>query len=931
MQSERDQLLIRIVEDALKESPEARDSFLLQAAEGDSVLLAEASELLARTTTDSHFLSSWAARKAAQLLAGTELRLRPGDRLGPYSIERKLGSGGMGEVYEATDIRLYRRVAIKVLIGIPDDPEVRASMLQEARALSRLNHPHICTVHDVGIHEGIPYLVMELLEGMTLRDAMRKQFPLQLRKTLEWARQIAEAIDAAHRRGVVHRDLKPENIFISRSGVKLVDFGIAALGIQPGDHGAAGTLPYMSPEQIRREPASPQSDLFAFGAILYEMVIGRPAFHGESAEAIARSILQDEGPDIGSEATDAVPNGVRDLVAACLKRPAEQRWQSAYDAAAVLRSIQRWPETRDVASIRRARTIALSAVALAALVLVAGVLWLNHERLSRAAQPVSFVLQPGPGFEYVRPLEIAVSPDGKAVAFTGYDGKATHIYVRRFSDTHPRAVAGTDRGRHPFWSPDGASLGFFSDFKLKRVPSSGGPPVVVCDAPRSFSGSWGSRGDIILENLSGPVLKVNAAGGRPQPVTRLDEKEEERAHRWPVFLPDGDHFLYTAISNRHEGKLFAGSAIGGDARYVLDTPSRTMIANGKLYFLRGSSLISQEFDFSGLRTRGDTTPVAESVGFMSYSAGGPGVVAYWGGVKVDPAPLLRIDRRGNPLASLGPSSLYTGVVADLSWQRFAVTVCESIDCSDPISSSMVRRYNLRILTPNGESTQFTNDEAVAATPVWSPEGYELIYGSTRNGRMDLYRRKITEGEDRLLLSSGRDLGSTSWSRDGRFVAYTELSRDTGFDIWIMDLQNGKTHPFVKTPASETLAMFSPNRRWVAYTSSSDGVGRLYVRSFSPDSSTWGEPKSISVNAGEVELGIWSGDGSELYVQSGMQVAAVSVSQDGTRLRFGSPRPLFRLRRAATMGSSFAPHPNGREFLILDGPAQSDPGMSVRIP
>jgi len=931
MLSERDRRLIRIVEEALNERPESRESFLLQAVEGDETLLAEASELLAQTTSATGFLSSWAAGKAAELVRGYAAgTLSPGGRLGPYSIERKLGSGGMGEVYEATDLRLRRRVAIKVLTGVADDPDARAHILREARALSRLGHASICTIHDVGMHDGTPYLVMELLEGFTLRAALQKQGRLPVPTAMEWSIQIAEALHAAHQRGVVHRDLKPENIIITRTGAKLIDFGIAALVAQSAAPHAAGTLPYMSPEQIRREPPGAQSDLFAFGAILYEMVVGRPAFAGDR-EAIMKAILDGGGPVLNAENAPHLPAGLRDLVDCGLTRLPEQRWQSAFDAAATLRSVQRgWPAPSAAHSVARWRMVALAVVGLGLFGAAATALWWRYGPSSSAGQPVTFSVRPEPGVEFVQPLEIALSPDGKAIAYTGSDQKTTHIYVRRFAELHAYRVAGTDQARRAFWSPDGSALGFFSDGKLKRVPSGGGPPVIVCDASQGLSGSWGRRGGMLFSNVSGPVMWVDATGGTPRAVTRLNAAEEEGSHRWPVFLRDGTHFLYTARSNRHEGRLFAGSTAGGNVWSVVDAPSGTAVGR-RLYYLRGTSLISREFDDLTMQAYGDTSAIAESVGVSSYSVSDTGVVAYWGGVKVAPAPLLWMDRSGKPVKSLGPPALYAGIVSSPSGHAFAVTVCESIDCADPTSSSTVRRYNLRILSANGDSVQFTNDEVVAALPVWSPKGDELIYGSTRGGRMDLYRRKVAGGPERVVLSSGSDVGSTSWSRDGRFVAYTELSLDSRFDIWIADLSTGKARPFLKTPASETLAAFSPNGKWVAYTSDVKGYSSLYVLPFSPEPATWGKAKPIAITAGQGDLAIWKGDGSELSIQSGWDVASVSVSEQSGTIRFGPPRRLFRLRRLSTMGSRFAVSPDAQRFLILDGPVQADSGVTVRIP
>jgi Tol biopolymer transport system component len=923
MQSERDRRLIQIVEAALGRTAGERTSFLLEESGGDEELFAEASELLAQTGSNGGFLRSWAAIKVAEVLAACPT-LNVGQTLGPYRIEGKVAAGGMGEVYRATDLRLKRPVALKVLFRASADGEGPARMLEEARALSRLNHPSICTIHDVGICDGVPYLVMELLEGHTLRDALNRQTP-PLATAIEWAISIAEALHAAHHCGVIHRDLKPENIVITRNGPKLVDFGIAALTTKGRHATPAGTLPYMSPEQVRSEAAGPQSDMFSFGAVLFEMLTGRPAFEGADGEIIARSISSGAPPAI--QLDPGLPRGLKGLIEACLAHSPDRRWQSAFDAATTLRWIHHG--VFESITARRGRLGLAASLAIVALAACAAVIWISHPARG-PREPVRFTFDAEPGTELVKPAELSLAPGGKAIAFTARDAQTTRIYVRRFDDVYARPAGGTERGRHPFWSADGSSLAFFADGKLKRVPAGGGPSVIVCDAPRGTAGAWGSRGNILFSTAGGPVYQVEASGGRPRTVTQLDLRQEEDDHRWPAFLPDGTHFLYTAHSNRHEGKLFVHSPGGATPVSVLDTQGEALYSQGRIYYPRGSSLIAQDFDLSSFQTRGDTIALAAGVSAGSFSVSQDGVIAFWGGIRAEPAPLAWVDRTGQAMGSLGPPLLYTGIVLSPAGNSVVATVCDSVDCEDPTVANNVRRYNLRLLRDGLPPVQLTNDEAVAAGPVWSPKGDELIYGSTKAGHMDLYRRKIPDGNEAPLLSGGVDRGSTSWSRDGRYVAFTERTQQWKFDIWTLDLVTGKPALFLRTDANETMAAFSPDGKWIAYSSDESGVWNVYVLPF--PASARGETEPIRVSSNEGLLPLWRSDGSEIFYQAGREVVAAAVGpRMGGGLTIGPRKTLFSLRRQAVMGNSFAVDPNGTRFLILDGAPAAGGLITVQIP
>jgi len=685
----------------------------------------------------------------------------------------------------------------------------------------------------------------------------------------------------------------------------------------------------MSPEQLRGEPATPLSDLFSFGAILFELLHGRPAFAGADPRAIANSILGNQRTS--AEPTVKLPATFDDLVDRCLKPSAGERWQSALDAAAVLR----WVRSGSFAPAapparRRTWKWSLYAASGAALFVAAAYMWFAPFK-EQPRVPVTFTIDAEPGARLIRPAQLAVAPDGKSLAYVAVERGLTHIYVRSLQQPHAHEIRGTENAQHPFWSPDSAVLGFFADGKLKRVASSGGPAVIVCDAARATAGTWGSNGVILFAGGRGAVFKVDAPGGKPEPATTLNSRDEDARHEWPTFLPDGTHFLYTAHSNRHEGKLYAGTVRDTRATYLLDTPSQAIFSRGKLYYLRGTNLIAQPFDPGALRAYGYTVPVAERVGAYSFSASETGVVAYWDGARSEPSVLTWVDRTGKELETIGLPAQYDGVMLSPKGDSVVATVCESIDCQDPTNTNYVRTYNLRLLRKDGEEVHLTNERAVAALPVWSPVGDELIFGSTSAGHMNLYRRQVASAKETPLLAPGPDRGPTSWSADGRYVAYTELQPGTGFDIWILDLHTGIPFVFRRTNATETAAAFSPNGKWIAYSTDDSGKMQVYIAPFNGPSPSAASPDPLRVSSETGFLPIWRADGSEFYYLAGMNLMAVSVRVTNGKIVAGTPRLLFPLRRISNMGNPYAPTPDGKQFLILDSTPLSGSPITVQIP
>ena len=876
------------------------------------------------------------------------MSLDHGIRLGPYEVVAPLGSGGMGEVYRARDTKLGREVAIKILPeAFAHDSDRMARFEREAKVLASLNHPNIAGIY--GVEDRA--IAMELVEGQTLKG------PLPLETALNYARQIAEALEAAHEKGIVHRDLKPTNIKITPAGtVKVLDFGLAKAAEEPratDDPSVSptlissythvgvllGTAAYMSPEQARGAAVDKRADIWAFGCVLYEMLTGKQAFHGETTSDILAAVLKEE-PD-----WNAVPAKMQRLSQACLKKDPKQRLHDIADAKLLLEDA---PEAASVQSSKWpwALAAAFAVVAVALLLIVMHL----REKPPRAAEPVRFQIPPPGKAHFGR--HMSLSPDGQRLAFDvpGPDGRSL-LWIRSLDALEWRPLPGTESViGQPFWSPDSRFLAFGADNKLKKIEVSGGLPQVLCDGiPLVLGGAWTRDGVIIFGSATGGLSRVSAAGGIPTPLTALDYTRQENAHMLPFLLPDDRHFIYLRRSRRPENTgIYLGSLDAKpeaqDSKRLLATlvgavyaPSVDTTATGHLLFLRDSMLMAQPFDTPRLAPTGEPVPVAERVGSIrdigDFAVSTNGVLAYRSG-SGQGTQFSWFDRQGKILGTAGnPSLYYTPDPLALSPDGTRVATQHR----DP------RTGNLDVWVldiARNTSTRFTFNPGVNGFPVWSPDGSRIAFASNRDGPSNLYQ-KISSGagEEEALLSSddhpqsdlqGRVVSKipNDWSHDGRFLLYCDINPKTKFDLWVLPLSgNRKPIPFLRTEFSETEGQFSPNERWIAYRSDESGKPEIYVRPF-PAAAGGGGQWMISNGGGTQPR--WRRDGKELFYFSGEgTLMSVEVATSAV-FKASIPKRLFDTRILAGDTPVLFGSPalywdvasDGKRFLINTATAES---------
>jgi Tol biopolymer transport system component len=789
--------------------------------------------------------------------------LSSGTRLGPYEIVSPLGAGGMGEVYRARDSRLGREVAVKVLPQhLSQSPEVRARFEREAKTVSSLNHPHICTLFDVGREAETDYLVMELVEGETLAQRLTRG-ALPAAEALKLGAQVADALDRAHRAGVVHRDLKPGNVMLTKSGAKLMDFGLARATGLAGPAGGSGitqaamtqsptiaqpltaegtivgTFQYMSPEQLEGKEADARSDLWGLGCVLYEMVTSKRAFEGKSQASLISSIMKDE-PRALSELAPMSPPALDRLVKQCLAKDPDERWQSAGDVRRELEWITGGSSQSGAQAVGARRPAAPrgglglfagAAIAFASLVYAFGP-WSAH----RPPTPlVRFMLAAPQGTTLDQPAEAELSPDGNVLAFGASDSSGTsHIYVRPLASPEARVLPGTEHCSLPFWSPDSRMIGFFAGGKLRKVPLDGSPPLVLCDAPDPRGGAWSPAGAILFApNNQGSIVRVSANGGVPTPVTKLDAARHELGHRYPQFLPDGRHFLYVGIGSGEEQSTFAASLDGGAAVEVCRAGSGArFVPPGYLLYLDTGvnspqrRLLARRFDAAKLRANGDPELVIDDVnannfGYANVAANDRGtlVVQHWSDAH---ARLEWRDRRG-AAASVAVDD-FDGDAAALSpdGRRLAY------DGSNP--------HDLYVLDlASGVSTRLTFENQRVSNTVWSFDGRSIAFSRLFGARGWEIHVKAADGTgpDSLVFhGAGLFNFPQSWSRDGRWLVATSADSSGNFDLWRIPMSGpGVAEIYQRTRAQERNASLSPDGRWVAYAADDDGKPGFYVQSF----------------------------------------------------------------------------------------------------
>jgi dipeptidyl aminopeptidase/acylaminoacyl peptidase len=842
------------------------------------------------------------------------MSLAVGTRLGPYEIQAAVGAGGMGEVYRARDTRLDRSVAIKVL---PDhlsaSSEVRQRFEREAKTISQLSHPHICALYDVGRESDIDYLVMEYLDGEVLSERLRKG-PLPLEQVFRFGIQTAEALDKAHRRGIVHRDLKPANVMLTPSGVKLLDFGLAkerALGGDNEDSDSPtkagltqegtilGTVQYMAPEQLEGKEVDSRTDVFALGALLYEMATGRKAFAASSRASLITAIMSAVPAPISSIQPTSPPLLDR-LIQSCLAKDPNERMQTAHDVMLQLRWIGEGSQVGlPVAGVARRKSRERTAWAVAAVATTLA-LWLGFSREGAVSAPDSKVLRTTILLpEKVSLKNAVVSPDGSRIVFSGTDSTGKiQLWVRPLDSDTATRVSGTDGAILPFWSPDGKHIGFFADMKLKRVEAGGGAAMSLYDVD-GVGGAWGSGGDILFSGPSGPILLLPAAGGAASPVTKLEGSAT--AHRYPFFLPDGRHFLYLALNLAGTpadpaNQIWVGSLDSEPARTLVPGNFNPQYADGYLLFVRGGdsggSLLAQPFDPRTLETRGEPRVLAEHValygellGFGNFSVSSSGTLV------LDASRLETrlewLDRSGSRVGTIGEPDLYFDPRISPDGTRVAFDLYDS--------GTQTTQVWVRDLA-RGVQTRLTSVPGSNAGAVWSPDSSRIAYQSNRKHQADVFTKASsgTGSEEAVTDEEGQRI-PTDWSFDGKFLVAFDREpageRLVGVSAIPMTGDRALFPIIPQKNLDVDTARFSPDTRWLAYGSRESGRTEIYLISF-PD----GERRIQVSNAGGA-MPKWSRGGREiLYTAFDDTVMAVAIESGPS---VGVPQPLFPLPEGAS--------------------------------
>ena len=880
------------------------------------------------------------------------MALTAGTRLGPYEILAPIGAGGMGEVYRAKDTKLKREVALKVL---PDsfarDPERMARFQREAEVLAALNHPNIAQIF--GIEDRA--LVIELVEGEPLHG------PLPIETALNYTRQIAEALEAAHEKGIVHRDVKPGNIMITAAGmVKLLDFGLAksaeehisggnpsispTLTVQATQAGMImGTAAYMSPEQAAGKPVDKRADIWSFGVVFFEMLVGGRLFDGETISHTLADVLR--APIDFDKLPKDTPPPIRDLLRRCLDRNVKTRLRDIGEARIAIEaalsgasreesaapgSAPLQPNTLDwkiAAGVCAAVAVALSVVA-----------FIHLREKPPLAEAARFEIDPPRNGQFT--CCVSISPDGRKIAFTAQESSDVRprLWIRTLDTVEAKSVfsnlVGGNNAPHPFWSADSRVVAFAGGGKLHKMEASGGPPQIICDTPLGYTGgAWSPDGVIVVDGAAG-LMRVPAEGGDSLPVTKLDPARQENSHSGPEFLPDGRHFLYLRRSNRDQNNgIFVGSL---DAKPEQQETRRLLATNfpaayapspspkvGHVLFLRENTLMAQPFDAAKLVLAGEPVPVAESVAISNgraiFAVSATGTLVYRAGApNSQNRRLTWFDPRGKALGQLGdPADYFGNIAVSPDGTRVA-------SARGPQGAT-----DIWLLDSRGVSARFTFDAASNGFPVWSPDGSRIAYRSNRGGHYDLYQKPSNgAGDDVLLLKSDEDKYPYDWSHDGRFLVFASVNAKTNPDLWILPLLGaaGGSQPYalLRTESFEDNGSFSPDGRWIAYTSSESGRPEVYVRPFAstgnpPTAGKW----QVSRDGAANQQPRWRADSKELFFLARQTVMAVDVSLTPV-FHPGNPQPLFRLPLTTTRWDVTA---DGKRFLAavpVDAAGDADP-------
>jgi eukaryotic-like serine/threonine-protein kinase len=862
--------------------------------------------------------------------------ISPNTTIAQYTIVSKIGEGGMGIVWRARDSRLGRDVAIKVLpASLSENTDRLNRFEQEAQAAGALNHPNILVIHHIGIHDGAPYIVSELLEGETLRERMAGS-ALPQRKAIDYALQIARGLAAAHEKGIIHRDIKPDNVFITDDGrVKILDFGLAKLtsatdGTQsqtevptrkvntdPGT--VMGTMGYMSPEQLKGQPADHRSDIFSLGAILYEMFSGKRAFRGDSMAETMSAILREDPPDL-SETNKTVSPALERVVRHCLEKNPGERFHSARDLAFAIESlsgsatISGQTATLPTVTAESGAAVGLSrwlgnarvawivaAVLIVGLLTAVGLLYFNRPETNTRAARLSLTPPPELAFNDAQSDVAVVSPDGQKIAFsaTSADGR-NMLYVRALDSSETKLLPGSENVMEPFWSPDSRSIAFGSNGKLKRSDlAAGGNAQVLCDAARLVGGTWNRDGIIVFApDYRAALAQVSAQGGEPKPVVmKFDEKAEE-SHRYPDFLPDGRHFLF----RREQKGIWAGSLDSAETKQVLGEVTPFVYAQpGWLIFVRNDALVTQPFDAARIALSGEPIPIItgqRNSGTLRFSVSDNGVLIWQGQWERD-YQLVWFDRDGKQVGTVdAPMKVNIGEDPHIS----------------PDGKRLVvkRNQNLWVIDlEKGTALRITS--TFSQIPVWSPDGSRIAYSEGTNG-LTVKPANGSGDAEGLLLGANFP---AAWSPDGRSIIFLRRGVKTRMDIYGLPLfGDRKEYLILNSPFNEQTPELSPDGRWLAYTSDETGNYEIYVQSFSADGKLGADKQRVSTNGGTYP--VWRRDGIELFfVAADGQMMSSAVKTDGTEFQFAAPKSLFKTRMLAwiTNFHEYDVSPDGQRFLI----------------
>jgi eukaryotic-like serine/threonine-protein kinase len=876
--------------------------------------------------------------------------LSTGTKLGTYEVVSAIGAGGMGEVYQAHDSNLRRDVAIKVLPeAFEHDADRLSRFRREAQLLAVLNHSNIATIYGLEQSNGTSYLVMELVSGETLQERVKRDGAVPIEEALAIAKQIAEALEAAHEKGIIHRDLKPANVKVTPEGkVKVLDFGLAKafagdtstedIGNSPTLSMAAtmqgvilGTAAYMSPEQAKGKAVDKRTDIWAFGCVLFELLTGKQTFHGEDVTDILAAVVRAEPEWQALPA--ATPVKVRDLLRRCLQKDKTLRLRDAGDARIEIHEALTAPSTAvattaALATKSRREQLAWAVAAVFLFTTIGmGTAAFYLSRVPADIAPTRFFISPPEKESFDSGSDArgfsagVISPDGRRIAFTAKDasGKIL-IWVRPLDALSPQALQGTDDAAFPFWSPDSRSIGFFAQGQLKKIDVAGGPPQTLCNAPSGRGGTWNRDGLILFApDVRSSLFRVASAGGEPVAVTKLPP--QLTYHRFPSFLPDGHHFLYFETSGSPETTgVYVGSLDSNESKRLLSADTTALFsAPGELLFVRKGALLRQSFDPKKLELSGDPAPVAEEVassggittgGWGAFSVSENGVLTYRNGPgATGDLQLAWFDRIGKPVETFGMPGAYHGVDVTPDGTRIAVHRHDGKGGDIWLFESARRTMS-----------RFTFDASQDnSAPIWSPDGSRIAYSSLRNGKWGIYQKPANGiGHEELLVESDLPQVPMSWSPGDRSIVYLVYGRNASTDQWVLPLAGDrKPVPFLQSPFREAHSQISPDGKWVAYDSNETGRLEIYVRPFPSGEGKW----QISTSGGDFPR--WRRDSKELFFMGAIsqgKMISVKVNPAGPTFEYGDPIELFdsgyvELGHVGLNYHNYAVSPDGQRFLI----------------